>query len=291
MKLERLLQVDRRVIFLILGLVIILPILFPVNLPVGAQKVSKSFFETVDAIDRERQCLMISIDYDPQTEAELQPMLVALLRHCFARRLPVVTLALYVQGTGLMNAAIQQTMGEFNARATSAADSIIYGRDVVFLGWQPPPIVPILSMGESIAKVYPVDFVKRVPLETLPLMKRIKNYDNVGLVAAISSGSSPNWYFAYAQPKFGVKVGAAVTAVSAPDLYPYFQTGQLSGILGGMKGAAEYEYMVYKKYSVGGRRRAMEGMGSQSAAHLLIMAFVILGNIAFFLGKRKGRSA
>jgi hypothetical protein len=54
-----------------------------------------------------------------------------------------------------------------------------------------------------------------------------------------------------------------------------------------MKGAAEYEELVAARYGIGGRRRATEGMASQSAAHLLMMAFVIIGNIAYFATRRK----
>ena len=59
--------------------------------------------------------------------------------------------------------------------------------------------------------------------------------------------------------------------------------------MGGMKGAAEYESLVKQQFGITGRMRAMEGMGSQSAGHLLIMLFVILGNIAYFVNKRRAR--
>jgi len=94
-------------------------------------------------------------------------------------------------------------------------------------------------------------------------------------------------YVAIVQPRFGIKVGAGVTAVMAPDFYPYFETGQFSGMLAGMKGAAEYEDAIAEKYGLKETRRAMAGMGAQSAAHLLIMVFVILGNVGYFLTRRK----
>jgi len=60
-------------------------------------------------------------------------------------------------------------------------------------------------------------------------------------------------------------------------------------MLGGMKGAAEYEDAVARKYGRTGTMRASQGMGAQSAAHLLIMAFVILGNIGYFVGRRASK--
>ena len=66
-----------------------------------------------------------------------------------------------------------------------------------------------------------------------------------------------------------------------------FETGQFSGMMGGMKGAAEYEELVSREFQSIGRKRATEGMGAQSAAHLLIIGFVILGNIAYFASKKR----
>jgi len=286
LNLERLLQIDRRVIFLMLAVCMVIPLVCQVDMPVGVQKMTQSFFNTVDQIDVNRQALIISSDYTPQTEAENQPMTTALLRHAFARKLPVLTLCLYVEATPLMVGAIEEVMEEFNSVATTNADSVIYGRDVVFLGWQPPPIIPILAMGRSITGIYPVDYYGNATTE-MPVLQRIRNYDQVGLVAAISSGTSPLWFVQFAQTKFGVKVGAGTTAVSAPDFYPYFETGQFSGMMGGMKGAAEYENLVAERYGTDGRRRASEGMTAQSAAHILIMAFVVIGNVAYFASRRK----
>jgi hypothetical protein len=39
-------------------------------------------------------------------------------------------------------------------------------------------------------------------------------------------------------------VAVGVTAVMAADMYPYLQSGQLIGMLSGLKGAAEYEKLV-----------------------------------------------
>ncbi len=283
---ERLIQIDRRIIFLAMGLGIIIPMLFPMEMPVGAQRVTRSLFKTIDEIDGQEQCLMISSDYTPQTEPECHPMSLALMRHAFTRRIPVLLNALYVEGAPLLASGIEDVMEEFNSRATTHEDSIIYGRDVVYLGWQPPPIVPILAMGESIAGIYPDDYYGN-RTDSLEVMQRIRNYDEVGIVVAITGLSAPLWYVMFAQTKYGVKVGAGCTAVCAPDFYPYCGTGQISGMMAGMKGAAEYEELVEETFQTGGRRKATEGMVAQSAAHLVIMGFVILGNIAYFASRRQ----
>lgn len=283
---EKLLTIDRKIIFVIIGIVIAIPIIFPFGLPTHVTNRTERLFDAVEATDRETQAVMISTDYTPQTEPELAPMMVSLLRHCFQQKIRVFVVSLYIEAAGLADMAIKQTIDEFNERATSRQDSVIYGRDVVFLGWQPPPIIPILGMGKDILEIYPVDFYQNKTAE-LPAMKGIQNYDDISILVALSSGDSPKWFVQFAQTRFGVKVGAGVTAVSVADFYPYLESGQFSGLLGGMKGAAEYEELVATRLGVPGRRRGTEGMSSQSAAHLAIMVFVIIGNIGYFATKRR----
>lgn len=288
MNLERLTRIDRRIIFLVMAVVIAFPMLVAIDLPMSEQKPTRSLFSAIEAIDPAEQVLLVSTDYSPHTEAENQPMTIVVLRHAFAKGLRVLIISLYIESAGLAADAMHQTMEEFNVRAASSADSIVYGRDVAFLGWQPPPIVPILSMGESISRIYPVDFYGN-RTDSLAVMQGVQNYDDVGIVVAMSGGEGPKWFVQFAQTKFGVKVGAGVTAVNTPDFYPYFETGQFSGMMGGMKGAAEYEGLVESRYSVEGRKRATEGMGSQSAAHMMIILFVLLGNVAYFAGRGRKR--
>jgi hypothetical protein len=86
------------------------------------------------------------------------------------------------------------------------------------------------------------------------------------------------WYY---HARYRGNLATAQTAIGAPRYYQYLQTGQLVGLIGGMKGAAEYERLV------GHPGLATVGMDSQSIAHLLIIGFVMLGNVILWLEKRR----
>ncbi len=282
---EVLTKVDRRIIYIILLVVVMLPLVFPSVQSVRVMPPVEKFFSAVDQIPHDR-ALIIDFDYTPQDMPELEPMGITLLRHAFQKRIKVLALSLYVQPLGLAQRALQQVTEEFNSVAKTKADSIIYGRDYVFLGWQVGAVNAMLTMGESITRFYPVDYYGN-RTDTLPLMKKIKNYHNVGLVASLSPSDIPRYWVAYAQNRFGVKVGAGITSVSASEFYPYLQTGQFSGMLVGMKGAAEYEEIVERSLDVKGRRKASESLPSLTYAHLLIIAFIIIGNVGYFMERRQ----
>ena len=76
----------------------------------------------------------------------------------------------------------------------------------------------------------------------------------------------------------------AAISVSIPECMPLVQAGQISGLLAGMKGAAEYEVLVEKPGS------ATAGMDAQSFSHALIIIFMILGNIGYIVTKNKKTS-
>ena len=74
------------------------------------------------------------------------------------------------------------------------------------------------------------------------------------------------------------------TSIQVNEVMPYVQSGQVKGILAGMPGAAEYESLI-KRPGIG-----ISGMDAQSIAHIVIVAFIVFGNIAFFLERRSKKA-
>jgi hypothetical protein len=272
---EKLMKIDRRTIYALLLFVVILPLVFPSVVKVTPMTPVKKIFQAVDNTPQDK-ALILDCSYAPQIKAEVEPMAVAVLRHAFKTRKKILVLSLYVEMIGLATRALNQVVGEFNSVAETHEDSIIYGRDYVFLGWQPPPIVPMLGMGESIANIYVVDYYGN-QTDTLEMMQRINNYNDISILVALSGSRIPISWVAYAQNRYGLQVGVGCTAVSGADFYPYYQTGQFTGLMVGMKGAAEYEELGV----------ASEAMLSLTYAHIIIILFIVVGNIGFLLQRRK----
>ena len=87
-------------------------------------------------------------------------------------------------------------------------------------------------------------------------------------------------------------MGGGVTAVEAPLLYPYYPS-QLVGLMGGLQGAAEYETALLDEYDRLAAfppdqvRAATAKMGPQTVAHIVILLFVLIGNISMIVAKRR----
>jgi hypothetical protein len=268
---ERLLGLDRRIVFLLVALGVILPLLLPVNLPVTPTPRVRAAFDTIEKLPPGSRVL-ISMDYEPDIMAELMPMSVAVLRHCFQRHLRVAVMTLYPAGVGLAERAI---------RTAVAAEHPTEGEDYAFLGYKSGFQTVMLGIGEDIRSQFPVDFYN-TPLDRIPMLRGVKNYAQFGLVVNLSGSSAADFWIQLAQTRYHAPLIIGCTAVMATDYYPYLSSRQLLGLIGGMKGAAEYERLLG---ILGNGRR---GMDAQSLVHVLIVILVLLGNAALLALRRGG---
>jgi hypothetical protein len=178
-------------------------------------------------------------------------------------------------GLPLGKVAIEEVAREYDKK---------YGIDYVNLGFRPGYSAVMIAMGTEIRSIFATDEYG-TPLDSLPMMKDIHNYEDIDLLIGLEAGATGELWVQFANARFGQTIILGCTAVIAPNLYPYYQAGQIVGLIGGLRGASDYEYLVGKPGP------AAEGMWVQSAIHVLILVFIILGNIGYFILRRRGKRA
>ncbi len=268
---EKLEKLDRRIIYLVITLAVVLPFFFRMGLPIKVSPETKAIYDYIENLSPS-DVVFISGDYDPQVDAELTPMFEAIVRHCFQRNVKVVVSNVFnPQGVGLVEPRLEKLAQEYKK---------VYGVDYVFLGWKYGYSLLIMGMGKDFKGTWQTDYYN-TRLVDLPLTSKINNYDDIALIVSLTgSGAYVSWiYYAYVQ--FKEKIAAGITAVMAADSYPYLQAGQLIGLLGGLRGAAEYEQLIHHP------SLASVGMEAQSWSHIAIILFIILGNIGYLMTRKK----
>jgi hypothetical protein len=320
---DKLFNIDRRWIFLLMGLVTIIPFFFKMGLPITPNDETEGIFFYVDSLGAE-DAVMVGFDYAPGTMAENQPMTEAVLRHCFARHVPVFITAFWPLGNGLAELAIANLTdlddpGNFqrvrwdewadyrtSPRITreellagweqdhelhpNAQGWLFEGMDYALLGYVPYFHIALLGMGRSITDQYPEDLYGNLT-EEMPMLRRHKNAREVDLGFTASGSSAVLSWLTYARESYGLPVAFGVTAVMATDYLVYLQSGQIVGQMGGLRGAAEYEVLLKEHGYRDVEGKAFRGMDVQSIAHILIILLVVVGNVAYFAGgfHQKGR--
>jgi len=272
--LTKALTLDRRWIFLAIGVVVILFLLIPITLPVDVTPESQGVYDTIEALPAGSP-ILVAWDFDPASKPELEPMALAVMKHCFRRNLKVVAMGLWITGAPL----IEQDINQVKANGFQNKK---YGEDYVNLGVKVGGYVVVNTMAQSIKDAFPTDYFQ-TPLEQLPMMQNLKTLRDFPVVISFSAGDPgiKDAWVPFAHQRYHCIVAGGCTAVSVSEFSPYLQTKQLSGLLGGMRGAAEYEKLVDAK------ALATKGMNAQSFAHLMIILFIVFGNVAFFLTRRK----
>ncbi len=260
----------RQHIYILILVAITVPLFIPLGLKHRVTPEVKQFYKTIDELPASA-CVIVSFDFEASTIAETRPLAQAVLRHLFSKNVSVISLSMLAEGTGLGYRFLKEAADEYGKK---------YGEDYIFLGFRPQYQATILGLGEDFAKVFPKDVLGN-ELSGLSLTQRVENYSQIGLIISIADGDLPQYWVDYAQTRYQKKVLAAVTAVMATTYYPYLSSGQFSGLVGGLKGAAEYEVLLAKP-GLGAK-----GMEAQSLGHLLLILLIIVGNLSLLKRKKK----
>ena len=113
-------------------------------------------------------------------------------------------------------------------------------------------------------------------------MKRNKP-DDIDLVAYLTTagGTAEGWvYQAYSQ--YDKDVVGGVLSMMTTSIKPYYDSGQLLGIMDGIKGAADLEFIT------GHPGDAIVSSDILTFTQTLVLIFIIIGNVSYWMVKQEG---
>ncbi len=320
---DRLMSIEKKYLYLAMFIVVVIPFVLNMTYAPTISPEVKNIYNEVEAIYEHNQKnpdqpmgLLLTFDYSPSTNAELDPMTMSVLRHAFMRDVPVVTWSGFIDTIDLARRLTAYIAKEYGA---------VYGEDFVFMGYPYPMTAAVIAFGTDIRSFLVKDYYGNLSTE-LPLLNRINNYKQIGMIVTISGTSYPRFWVTYANTLYGKKIGTGITAVSAAEFYPFLQTKQMIGMMGGLRGAAEYEELTARleteligsdtetylsglyegkdlaKYNeqiytpafsedeikehVSSRYTARKGMSSQVFSHFYVIILIVVGNLGYYF-KRK----
>jgi hypothetical protein len=287
--LQKLGALDRRWIFLFIAVSVTIPLLLERPAPVPPSPIVRTLFEAIEALPPGSR-VMLSLDYGPSTAPENDPMSQAVARHCLSRDLKLYLLTIWATGPPLITTLLEEVVeADFPEK--------VYGEDFVNLGYKVGNQGLIQALTSDFKGQYTADAGwgdanPSRPTTQIPMMQPIRTVADADFIVAIGSGKPglKEWV-QFAGDPTGTPVGGGVTAVEAPLLYPYYNAGQLEGLMGGLLGAAEYEALLTRSYPRFSEQAqtALIRMFPQTVAHLVIVAFVLIGNVSFFAMRRAER--
>jgi hypothetical protein len=256
----------RWIMYLILMAGVAVPILlggrwFEADIPVTPA--TTSMYEVVEALPP-GALVLVSHDYDPGAAGEMIPQAEAVLRHLMARQARLINVSLTPEGARLSQRAVEQVAEEFWYEE---------GEDYLALGYIPGVEAGPRAIVEGLNSGQWSDFVG--------------DGQDISLIVALAG--TPEYlrlWLEQVQAPYGVPMVAGVSATADPYARPYYGNGaqrQLLGLMTGLVGAAEYERQT------GREGLALESMDSQSVAHVVMVLLIVVGNVAYFGGRLRGK--
>ena len=264
---EKLMNIDVRIIYGLVLVSIVLPLLWPMGLPIPVTKDVRRVYDTIQALPDSARVLF-EFSAAGGSLPELEPQGIALLYHLAEKHAK-----LYI-----MSASTEAPLVAERALSIYRDKGFKAGVDYVNMGYFSGGESGIAAMCDSIVKTFPAD-INGTPTASMPIMQGVKGVDSMDLVIVMNGSGIADWVrqivTTYKRPMV-----CGVLAVMGPGSVPYVQSGQIKGLLVGLKAAAEYEQLVKKP------GKGAASMDAQSVAHLLVIGLVVLGNIGFYMNKK-----
>lgn len=284
---ERMIEVDRRVIYLLVFILIMWPLLQPMGLPVPITAITRKVYDAVEAVP-DGGMILFSANHGFASLPENGPQLWALMQHVFdlqARKpgIRIIFHGFWIEGTMVADTYLKK-LGK-------GPDDPNYGKTYVNLGWIPLAEVGMATWATDIHRTTAKDMYG-IDTGTIPLMKDLKTLTDIMdkyphvLLITVESGTPgiPEFLRQWQEPYKVKNIVTACTAVVTPGNMPYVAAGQLIGVVDGLSGAAQYEVLIRRP------GEASAGTDALSMTHFLVIVFVVIGNIGYFEMKRRRAS-
>lgn len=266
----RIQNIDRRILYFCLLGIIVVGLLVPIPLPLAIGPQARGAFESIENAPTDKVAI-VSTNWSASTQGENKPQTTVVLEHMMRRKIPIAFVSFEPSSTELA----QELMEDISKK-----HGYEYGKDWINLGFRADIQGTLKAMMIDIHETFKKDSRQEKALAEFPIMRKLKNLRDAGVIAEISpSGTYKYWV--------GLVVGSVEapfiygpTSVMAPELYTYLDSGQMDGMMFGIKGAAEYEQLL------GIKGFTTKAITPVSLALVMLFILIGLGNWGMFAARR-----
>lgn len=263
-------NLDRRWYYLFITVVIAIPVLKPIGLPIAISTTTRQSWQALQKL-KPGDHVLFAFNYNVSSAPDVHPGSEALFKWMMEHNVKVVGVAFSNQGDTICD----QLMQSWEKKGKK------YGEDFINLGY-------VAGLETAIAKVcgdiYSVtrDYRGKPVTPDLPVLKGIKKASDFQLGVPVNTGSpgAEEWIRQVVET-YKVPMLTVHVTIGAPRVMPYIQSGQVAGLIIGLRGSAELEQLMNDP------GLASKSMDCQSLGHFALLALMLLGNIGMIAASRK----
>lgn len=279
----------RRLIYLLMILAVAAPVMFGLSQAPSRLVSAERMYSVVDSFEvQPGEVALVWLDFGPNTVAENEPQAVVLLEHLFRRRIPVILLSQYQQAEGFLR-RIPQDVAQRLEREMPG-QTWRYGEAWVNAGYKPGGAIFIQSLvnAPDITKLLGRD-VSGMPISHFPAFASVGGVERVKIVGEITGlvGVFDSIVQFFQKNGYRPTLVHGCTSITIPEAYIFLDSGQLKGLLEGIAGAAWYSEVLKKHFPLSDNSKLLVTNTALSAAHIMIIVLILVGNVAAFVSRSR----
>lgn len=271
---DKMQNVDRRVFYWILFVLLMVPFVFPLGLGVKVTQPTRDLYNGIRTPEVEPgDVAIVNFGFGVSAWPECLPGTVVCVKALFREDVKIIFMGPHTD-VSLTWARLQDLVSDDFATKE-------YGVDYVYLGYITGGDSAIAQLASSIRSVYPTDNYG-TPLDDIPMMEDVDGWEDIELVLSSDTGDWGIYFLTQWQSTYGTRLAEIGIAMLGSSGMPRYLAGNYFGLSIGSRGGAELELLI------GEPGEATTAMDSISVSHLYIVLVVILGNIGYFASKSRG---
>jgi hypothetical protein len=246
----------------------------PLGLPIPVTQTTRDTHAAVDVLNP-GDIILIDQGYASGTIAVHEPGLVVVFKHAISKGAKIVLVSSAVEGPQLFDRAVE--------KINPGAKGYEYGKDYIHLGYFAGGEPAYAGIIADIMSIFTVDY-KNVPVDQLELWGELSapTHEKISLVYVQSAGGDVcEGWIRQSAVRYDIPMIQQPLEMMVPTILPYYPIN-CQGVLNGGIGAAEYESLS------GFAGEAIKLSDMLSVAHIVILVFLILGNIGWYMRPRGG---
>ncbi|MGI6628142.1 MAG: hypothetical protein ACOX4K_07355 [Bacillota bacterium] len=261
-------NIDNRVLYIVLVLVLLVPMVRPIGIPISIGPWTKKAYEELSRL-QSGDTVIFDFGYNVDGAPDVEPIAVAMFKDLFDRNVKIICVCYNAQGVMIAEKLLlpHEESGK------------VYGEDFCNLGFVAGGETALAAYSRDLKRTFPKDW-RGNNTESLPILQGITGASDTKAWVFFTDGSAETWVRQVGELNVPI-IGALITVV-APQAEPFVQSGQLAGMLIGLRSAAEYETLMKNPGA------AVAAMDAQSLGHLLLILFILFGNISYFTKRSRG---
>jgi hypothetical protein len=302
-------------VYLLLILAASIPLFLDIKVPNKPVDNSADSFKTLMSLQK-GDTVLLGSDWTGSTRGESKSQLISILRILIRKE---VKFALWSSADPQSPRCAQDVITEVNAMIAKEGTRP-YKRwdDWVQAGYYPNSDVAINNVGQDVKKMFSSkrDTDSTGKLRSImesPVLEKIQKVQDFKLVIDVTASKTTDFHVQFISSK-NVPMMFAITGVMVPETQVYYNSGQIVGFIGGLKGVYDLEGMMENGLNIPGKdgKIAMvsekvtdkiEGFPGKDNtgngtkyyptlhfALLLMIALVVIGNVEMMQARKGAKS-